>query len=149
MRRIILFLTLLLLSTSTALATEPAPTRAKEVTAKEAFELSERCAKFATQKFKEEFGKEGCKRETDGQLYCTSYSNHYNSKQNKCYILIKTHVNGGDDVSDMRVLFDLHENKDIASLHVIKYKIIDCRALNKSCKSEEEWESLTKPYMEE
>lgn len=79
----------------------------------------------------------------------TSYHNHYNENLNKCFILV--------DVINERYsktyLYDVNENNyPYGRLEIIIEKdgrIQTCSVKKKQCKSEDEWNSLIKPYMEE
>jgi hypothetical protein len=76
-----------------------------------------------------------------------SYKHHYNKKLNKCFILI---IETGKNNSYMRMkLFDIHRRDTNYGLFSIMGKDIrSCSFLNKKCDSEEKWNSLIKPYME-
>src|SRR5450759_2885071 len=56
-------------------------------TAKEDYELQERCGKRADELFKREYGNTGITNTKDGQAIA-GYKNHYNSKLNKCFVLL-------------------------------------------------------------
>jgi hypothetical protein len=77
-----------------------------------------------------------------------SYKHHYNKKLNKCFILI---IETGKNNSYMRMrLIDIHKrDTDYGLFSVVGNEIRSCSVLNKKCDSEEEWNSLIKPYMEE
>ena len=87
-----------------------------------------------------------------------TYKNHYNSKLNKCFILIDTHRSSGSGenqiVSDATWLKDVYEDKNYASLSTGSHRASDvnmystCDVLGKTCKAED-FQSLIKPYMEE
>ena len=118
-------------------------------------ELQEQCVKRS----KEYFNKEYC----NGIINCgyeerltSNYTNHYNKKLNKCYILItstefiRNKENKIENIG-LKTLFELNENKEYGSL--IKFendnKLINCRILEKYCNFEKEWDLVVKPYMEE
>jgi hypothetical protein len=124
---------------------------AKPLTAKELYELKERCGKTCAQWFKEEFCKEGIYSDKTGSG-TRSYTSHYNVKLNKCFVLVEDRVYSKPQ-STLKTLFDINENKRygdyfrmIVENHV---PALDCSVLEKRCKSEAEWDSLVKPYMEE
>lgn len=77
-----------------------------------------------------------------------SYKHHYNKKLNKCFILI---IETGKNNSHKRMkLIDIHKrDTNYGLFSTIGEDIRFCSFLNKTCKSEEEWNSLIKPYMEE
>ena len=50
----------------------------------------------------------------------------------------------------MKSLFDFNENRELGSFVLDKnLSSRDCSVYEKVCKSEEDWDSLVKPYMEE
>ena len=85
------------------------------------------------------------------------YSNHYNAKLNKCFMMLKSWFipkEKDGNVIDTKTLIDIVENKEIAELTIVKEKdhkvrILTCIILDESCNSEYEWEKFVKPYMEE
>jgi hypothetical protein len=107
---------------------------------KEVYELQERCGKQTSEFFKKEYG-DGIFR--DGTI--SGYQNHYNKKLNKCFIIITS----TSPSMKLKNLFDFNENKELGTFVENKSLPMDCRVFEKSCKSEEEWDSLVKPYMEE
>lgn len=112
---------------------------------KEEYELQERCAKSAADCFKRWYGKEDL---------LNHYSNHYNKKLNKCFILIISTTlpkNKPDRPSISKLLYDVNEQKEYASFFMFtdSKQIMDCTVLGKPCSSETEWDTLIKPYMEE
>lgn len=117
---------------------------------KEDYELQERCGKRAEERFKTEVGN-NISSDKDF-AYSSGYTNHYNTKLNKCFILVTTTSYPKDrkgNMIGMKNLYDINENKEYASFVTVKEKITDCRVLDKDCKSEGEWDMLIKPYMEE
>jgi hypothetical protein len=89
---------------------------------------------------------------TDNKLYPYidkkfSYKSHYNKKLNKCFILI-TETGRNNSYTRMR-LIDIHKrDTNYGSFSIMGNEIRSCSSLNKKCDSEEEWNSLIKPYME-
>ena len=85
----------------------------------------------------------------------STYTNHYNKKLNKCFILINSiqFIRNIDkfEIITMKTLFELNENKEYGSLIQFgkNIKTDNCMVLDKSCKSEQEWDLLVAPYMEE
>jgi len=88
------------------------------------------------------------------------YTNHYNKKLNKCFILVTvTYLSKNEkkSVSYKQVqLYDINENKEYGVLFTqidpfmpTIYPPMQCTFLEKTCRSTEEWNSLQKPYMEE
>lgn len=98
-------------------------------TLKEQYQLQEQCGKKGEDFYKKKFNDSGF------------YQNHYNKKLNKCFILV-------DDSEKYRKnLFEVNELKIYGSFSMEKG--IVCNVLEKKCKSEQEWDLLVKPYMEE
>jgi hypothetical protein len=118
-------------------------------------ELQEQCVKRSKEYFKKEYGN-GIINGGVGERLISNYTNHYNKKLNKCYILITSTEfikNKENKIENIRVktLFELNENKEYGSL--IKFEnnneLINCRILEKYCNLEREWDLVVKPYMEE
>ena len=119
---------------------------------KKIYESQEQCEKHAAILFKKEYGK-GYEKYKDGS-YMSNYTNHYNSKLNKCFILINiTYVpnNKEEDALIMKELRDINKNKPYGSLGRFRKQSIpiSCSVENRICKSEGEWDSLVKLFMEE
>jgi hypothetical protein len=73
-----------------------------------------------------------------------THQNHYNTRLDKCFILLQY------TKKQSKILKNIIENKIYGSFRSKQDgKIIICNVLEKTCKSEEEWDSLVKPYMEE
>lgn len=88
-----------------------------------------------------------------------SYTNHYNTKLNICFIDMKEtcsdeHTEKDGKLMFMESLFDVDENKEYATYYGFalasdeKSKIM-CSVGDKNCKSVLEFWKLIKPYMEE
>ena len=113
--------------------------------------LQERCEKQCEKWFlgKYEYGI----KDTDGGKKFNYYHNHHNKKLNKCFI-ITGHVfipKNGAGIVSKKSLFVVNENKEygVFSKVIKETNPIECYLSDKSCKSEKEWNTLVKPYMEE
>ena len=111
---------------------------------KEEYELQERCKKGAAEFVQ---GKEYKDLIRTGDAY---YTNHYNRKLNKCFVVIySTNVIGQNYID----LWDINEHKRcghfVSSLVDPLNAAADCTVLGNPCKSKSEWDSLVKPYVEE
>jgi hypothetical protein len=115
----------------------------------------EQCVKRSEEYFNKEYSN-GIINGEDGERLTSNYTNHYNKKLNKCYILITSTQfirNTENKIENIRIktLFDLNENKEYGSL--IQFdnnnKPNNCRILEKYCNSEKEWDLIVKPYMGE
>jgi len=122
---------------------------------KEAYELQERCGKSAEEFFKKYCG-DYIVTNKAGRIV-SNYTNHYNRKLNKCFILV-TQTSFPKDketreelgISTDKTLWDINENKGCgAFLKFDKGGLMYCEVLGKDCKSESGWDALVKPYMEE
>jgi hypothetical protein len=118
-------------------------------------ELQAQCGKWSQEYFNKEYSN-GIINGGDGERLISNYTNHYNKKLNKCFILITSTEfirNMENKIESIRVktLFDLNENKEYGSLIQFENnnKPINCRILEKYCNSEKEWNLLVKPYMED
>ena len=108
--------------------------------------LQESCGKECEELFQKQYS-------VDNKSYphidkSFSYKHHYNKKLNKCFILT---IETGNNNSHKRMrLIDIHR-RDIhyGSFSIMGKDIRLCSFLNKKCKSEEEWDSLVKPYISE
>jgi hypothetical protein len=91
-------------------------------------------------------------------------SNHYNKKDNKCFVLVEYHYNShfagphGDSWTNDMVIYDVYENTKYGSFsenHYTYYKpaistndeMLSCEVYGQKCKSIQEFTSLTGPYM--
>jgi hypothetical protein len=119
---------------------------------KEAYELQERCGKRAAEYFKQEYGS-GIKDNGD-VVEMTNYKNHYNKKLNSCFILLTSKSVPYKDekrgISTLKILYDLNEHQEYAVFfNINKINKPICRTMDKPCNSEDEWDAIAKPYMEE
>ena len=123
---------------------------------KEEYELQERCGKRAEERFKEGYGN-SIVSNGDGTVIMSNYTNHYNRKLNKCFVLVMSTSIPKDKttrekygISTDKTLWDLNENKEYGGFFKFsKHALMRCDVLEKHCNSENEWDSLVKPYMEE
>jgi hypothetical protein len=147
MNKIVLIVTLVLVCLASV-------SGSKAATAKEDYELQERCGKRADEIFKREHGSSGVTNTKDGQAMA-GYRNHYNKKLNKCFLLLTyrdiPYKNKKDAASTLMTLHDINENKEYGSYFKSDNNNlpIDCMVSGKVCRSEREWDSLIRPYMEE
>lgn len=119
------------------------------------YELQKKCGKQCEEYFNKEYGN-GIINKGDGEQLISNYTNHYNKKLNKCYILITSTEfirNMENKIESIRIktLFDLNENREYGSFIQFENnnKPINCRILEKYCNSEKEWDLLVKPHMED
>ena len=142
--RAIILAGLLLFMAAPVLAANLDTKSGKEVAAKEAYELSEKCAKSAAEFVQEKY------KDWGGTV--TDYTNHYNRKLNKCFVNV-TFIYGFARAGETdKGLWDVNENKrygefDDGLFHRDSPDI--CEMLGTPCKSKSEWDAMAKPYMDE
>lgn len=114
---------------------------------KQIYDLQERCGKQSEEWFKKKYGN-GYEDEVS-----TEYYNHYNIKQNKCFILVTQYHQKKKSITVYMTgyeLYDVNENNEYGSLTIIhKSKKVSGWVLGKSCETEDEWFSIVLPYMKE
>ena len=117
--------------------------------AKEDLELQAMCSKKVEAIFNEQYA-------PYWKEYHSTYTNHYNRKLGKCFMLISQHqfidgVDGGT-LTTMS-LMDIYENKEQAGFSRLRGKHYtepdNCYVFDRGCKDEWEFNGLVKPYMEE
>ena len=124
------------------------------------YELQEKCGKRCEEFFKKEHGNAFIDIDIISATF--SYNNHFNNKLKKCFILLTTNGFMKDKTGKTRdkegniyekvkfkTLKDINENKVFGSLIVTSKSFIHCEVMLNYCNSEEEWDLLVKPYMEE
>jgi hypothetical protein len=116
---------------------------AQAQTAKEKYELQERCGKRAASAFAERLqGVQPGVATEAGNV--ANYESHYNSRLNKCFYLETLVVLHKEGVHNSMTIFDINENKKYGA-----YISGTCYVQTKQCKTEEEWRALIKPFMED
>lgn len=100
------------------------------------YQLQKQCGEDSERFFKKQY-------KEFGNSFNGFYQNHYNKKLNKCFIIVNH-----NDSPPFKTLFDVNESKIYG---MISSGGDSCFVLDKKCqnKSEQEWDSLVKPYMEE
>lgn len=130
---------------------EPEPAEVKKEkapvvlkSAEEISDLQEQCQKMSKKIFRKEY-KDGVIENTKG-MFLYKYKHHYNKKLDKCFMLITE-----DGMSERyKKLLDVDENNSYGSVRINNNREnMGCYLLNKKCSSEEGWDSIVKPYMEE
>ena len=121
------------------------------------YDLHAKCSKDARVWFNENW-------QRDKDTLLLDYSNHYNVKQNKCFILIEYHFNshlaytGGNSWTNDMTLMNVYENSKYAEFtenHITNWKptietreeVITCDVLGEKCKTADEFNNLSRPYM--
>ena len=120
---------------------------------KEDYDLQERCGNKSEEILKVKYhSQDNITIKTDDGVKIYEHRNHYNKKMNKCFQIIKKYYGnekGGGAIT--KELFDINENRTYGLFWNFwePNKINDCHVSNNKCSSEEEWDKLVKPYMEE
>jgi hypothetical protein len=115
-------------------------------------ELQEKCAKRAKEYFDEKWSVAPAGMAVD-------YSCHFNNKLNKCFINIRTLDNAPSYMANISQLFDAYEGVQYAEFSKLvkmgegrKYDDIPpekCLVAGTSCKSNNEYQNLVRPYLTE
>jgi hypothetical protein len=110
------------------------------------YQLQEKCGKKCEEFFKDKYSNGIL---NDGKRIVT-YQNHYNKKLKKCLIILNTNffsknINRG---YKEKFLFDVKYHRDYGFFHN-SGTFTFCDVEKNRCDSEEEFDSLVKPYMEE
>lgn len=119
---------------------------------KQVYELQVQCGKQAEEVFKQWYPSSPWQ-DKDGSQNMVNFNNHYNKKLNKCFILTGHTSLGKKDGKfskfDRKELSEIIEHKDFGAYSQLDDALVECNVLNKTCKSESQWDLLVKPYMEE
>jgi hypothetical protein len=117
------------------------------------YDLQSRCSRDAKVWFNDNWNR-------DKETKLLDYTNHYNSAQNKCFILVEYHyslADGSSWVMDMS-LTDVYENDrygNVSVTHTIHFKPVvetqevvgSCVVVGTKCKDVDEFNRLVRPYM--
>ncbi|BBZ95894.1 hypothetical protein [Bradyrhizobium diazoefficiens] len=108
---------------------------------KEIYELQERCGKRAEQIYEKDFP-------VGERKGLESFENHYNIRLNRCFILEQntmiTKDAGKSYTIRMLTLVDVNDNKVYGS-----FSSLNCAVQNVTCRSEQEFRSLIRQFMED
>jgi hypothetical protein len=132
-------------------------TRLDKQTAAQDYELQGKCSKDARVWFNENYSR-------DKDTLLLDFSNHYNAKLNKCFILVEYHYTsnfanvGGSSWTNIMTLYDVYENAKYARFienHVTNYnpeikttdEVITCEVYGNDCKTGDEFNGLIRPYV--
>ena len=120
-------------------------------------DLQAKCSRDARQWFNGNWAR-------DKDTILLDYTNHYNVKQNKCFILVESHYNshlaglGGQSWTNDMSLFDVYENAKYGQFDENHYtyfrpqistkdEVILCNVQGNECKTGDEFNTLVRPYM--
>jgi hypothetical protein len=81
-----------------------------------------------------------------------TYQAHYNAHLNKCFFLLISSFPEPDNLTQMYLLYDLLENREIGGFtQDTKHGVMECNVQDTVCSppSKSEWDNLVKPYLEE
>jgi hypothetical protein len=116
------------------------------------YELAERCGRSVAALFKSNYGSGVSTRSS------VDYEAHYNRKLNKCFYVLKTYLDPEEKNATTKKgpslkldLLDTLENKELGSVFsfIWERRATTCYVRDKTCQTQDEWEALVKPYMEE
>lgn len=115
-----------------------------EKSQKQISRLQERCEKQSKKIFRKAYGNGVV--EKDQNVYLYLYKSHYNKKRDQCFMLVTE-----DGILERyKKLLDVDEDESLGSIRLNnERKNLGCYLLNSKCDSEETWDLLAKPYMEE
>lgn len=113
------------------------------------YELQERCSKRTA----EVFNDEGIQKTEEGQAL-VSYENHFSPSLNRCFVrqsITTLNKSGKPRPHEGMTIYEVNEGKKIA--YMAKFlegdkRIFLCFVNGKKCSSEEEFNELIKPYMD-
>ncbi len=121
------------------------------------YDLQAKCSKDARAWFNENWS-------GDKDTILLTFTNHYSSKLNRCFILVEYHYNsrlagpGGESWTNAMSLTDVYENAKYAEFdenHYTYYKpqfsthqeVITCVVQGKKCQAGAEFNNLVSPFM--
>lgn len=116
------------------------------------FDLQAKCAKDARAWFNESYA-----RDKDTQLL--DFTNHYNKKENACFVFVEWHFSQGESLSwvNLMSLWNVYENSKYGNFgenHYVDLKhpptrdeMITCEVMDKKCKSAGEFIEFIGPYL--
>ena len=115
-----------------------------EKSKKEISRLQDQCEKQSKKMFRKAYGNGVVEKNQNVYLYL--YKSHYNKKRDQCFMLVTE-----DGVLERyKKLLDVNKNESLGSIRLNnERKNLGCYLLNSKCDSEEAWDLLAKPYMEE
>jgi hypothetical protein len=118
------------------------------------YDLQEKCGRVARDWFKQFFG--------DGQSHTkdfssSNYTNHYNGKLNRCFVVVASFSTIRDDKTkqiksaDDRHLVDVNENAAVGAYFKFSdmQRTMSCGVAGQNCGSQPEWEQAVNSYMKE
>ncbi len=127
--------------TSVAGLRAPAGPPATAVDPRVAYELREKCGEDARLWYQHLQENDGPAQQSTGR----GFTSHYNAKTNDCFALTRA-INGR---TEQRKLTDVLENRDIGTIvyESDSARPIECHVAGQVCQSQQEWATLTAPYM--
>jgi hypothetical protein len=131
-------------------------TKLEKQSAAENFQLQAKCSKDARAWFNENWA--GGKK-----AILLDFTNHYNAKQNKCFIIVEYHFNSETGVPGEYLwandtnLYDVYENSKYGEFMENHYthtkqkfstedEMITCEVYGTKCKTQDEFNNLVRPY---
>lgn len=134
----------------------PVSTTRAVTSARDSYELSERCGRTVREWFMGEWG-QGTKTDPDGTRMSSSFASHYNAKLNKCFLVLRTNIYSTDRKTGARTLSqswdlnDFNDNRDVGDYFKSNDELspTSCEVGEQKCASAEAWDALVRPYMQD
>jgi hypothetical protein len=120
------------------------------------YELREKCGKDA-QAWYHHYFEENVTKVPGYTLINSSFTSHYSERMNQCFAVVISLTSSRDDKTkvvkffDDRLLADVLENRDLGTFMKFSNmdRPMDCSVHEKNCTSLDQWQDLTKPFMEQ
>jgi Protein of unknown function (DUF4236) len=119
------------------------------------YDLREKCGRDA-QAWYHHYYEENVTKVPGYSLINSSFTSHYNERLNQCFAVVNSLTSSRDEKTkavkffDNRTLANVLENRDLGTFD--KFSDMDramgCSVGEKNCTNAQEWEDLTKPFME-
>ncbi|HKW19508.1 MAG TPA: hypothetical protein VJO35_18505 [Terriglobales bacterium] len=113
------------------------------------YNLSEKCSKDAKEWFNSNWGREA-------NTILLTYTNHYNKKMNKCFVVVEDHYSmGHSDWTNHTALWDIYDNveRGVVSISHIMWvdkpveQTMHCEIDGQKCSSLDGFSELSRSYM--
>ena len=132
-------------------AQQPAPVRD---TRKVTYEMQEKCAHDARDWYKHWYEDAP---KAPGTEMLNDYTNHYNTKFNRCFVLVHSMMSVRNNKTDkssasqQSLLADVLENREVGSYFMFldSSRLMQCQLAEQQCTSTSAWDTLAEPYMED
>jgi hypothetical protein len=79
----------------------------------------------------------------------SDYENHYSVRLNKCFLLERSTLFSHGKTRSAQTLVDVNENKVYGTFDTLANGAAACAFQGSICHSEQEWQALIRPYMQD